>query len=227
MGIPKGPNFPWLPPRGRKQDYESPQSLKDRLVLLLTNTWGYFERPSCAEINWCRKDPISKKHLQKMWENDDWNNGNNYLQPPKLSTVFSENCLQTQQSWIQRTISTISDLFWKNTLTKNNKESYCRLAKFTPKIWIPNSKKTSKKITGKNKSSSEIHQKNGSFVCKILPESKILHLKPGPPDAQFNKDFTKSWWKKNIFGGETIKWAISAKPYEIHCADCFIRILIV
>ena len=156
-----------------------------------------------------------------------------YISIATLSTrFFSENCLQTPLSLnTKNNLQYFRSLFWKK-LIENNKESYCRPTKLTPKIWVPNSKKkTSQKITGKKKSSIGIHPRNCFRGYKVLPESKMLHLKPGPPDAQFNKDFTKSWWKENQIwrrNGETIKWARATKTLvTFHSTDCFRRTLLI
>ena len=169
-----------------------------------------------------------------MWENDDWKTETTvwiYSIATLSTRFFSENCLQTPLSLNTKNNLQYLDLSSGKNWVKTTRNPTVGQLNSLQKSGFQIAKENIPKITGKKKSSIGIHPRNCFLGYKVLPESKMLHLKPGPPDAQFNKDFTKSWWKEDQIwrrNGETIKWARATKTLvTFHSTDCFRKTLLV
>ena len=243
MGVPRGPNFPWLPLWGPKQDNESSPSLRGRLVL--SRYLQYHHLRIFRKANLCRnwlmpKGSCFKKTLQKNVGKWWLKNGNNcvdilIISIATLSTrFFSENCLQTPlSSNTKNNLQYFRSLFWKK-LIENNKESYCRPTKLTPKIWVPNSKKKHpKKSLAKRNPPLVSTQETVFVVTKFCPNPKCYIWSRAPRTHSSIRTSPNPGEKKIKFGGETEKpssehAARATKTLvTFHSTDCFRRTLLI
>ena len=130
-----------------------------------------------------------------------------YISIATLSTrFFSENCLQTPLSLnTKNNLQYFRSLFWKK-LIENNKESYCRPTKLTPKIWVPNSKKKHpKKSLAKRNPPLVSTQETVFVVTKFCPNPKCYIWSRAPRTHSSIRTSPNPGEKKIKFGGETEK----------------------